>query len=257
MSESVPGQFNEVAEVYDDLMSVVPYGQWVRYVRQLWERHDLKPKRILELACGTGNVLSLLLEQGFDAEGADNSPAMLSVAARKLPKGTGLWCQDARTLALPGPPFDCCLCLFDSLNYLLEPAQLQAAMAAVFRHLNPGGLFIFDMNAVRALETGMFDQRGSGFETGVQFEWKSRWDAATRLCTIDMEFRRQGAAGNRVFHERHVQRGYGLDEVSRCLTEAGFAPPTYYDAYTTKPINGRTDRFFCVARAAEVISQQR
>src|SRR4051812_31817253 len=98
-------QFTKVAEFYDELMSGVPYGWWLEYVERLWKRHDIQPRRVLDLACGTGSLLELLLQRGYEAEGADYSEGMLAVARRKLP-GCTLWLQDARALAIPGEPFD-------------------------------------------------------------------------------------------------------------------------------------------------------
>ena len=247
MAEPV-SQFTSVAEFYDELMSVVPYGWWLEYVERLWKRHQTAPSRVLDLACGTGSVLELLVRNGYEAEGADYSEAMLEVARRKLPEGTPLWLQDARSLAIPSAPFDACVCLFDSLNYLLELADLQRAFWSVFRHLNPGGLFVFDMNAIRALETGMFDQRGAAADSPLHYEWQSAWEPRTRLCTIKMEFRAQVDGSTRVFHETHVQKGYTQGELTGGLAAAGFEVLGVYDAYTTRPPGSKTDRYFLVAR---------
>lgn len=248
MSEPPRNQFTSVAEVYDSLMAVVPYGFWVEYVELLWKWFALRPRRVLDLACGTGSVLYELILGGYEAEGADASAAMLAVAARKLPAGTRLWEQDARELRLPGPPFDACVCLFDSLNYLLEPDDLRRAFRGVYRHLVPGGSLVFDMNSIRALETGMFNQRGTGEDASLEFEWHSAWEPAARLCTIRMEFRTHGPDGTRVFHETHVQRGYTQEEVVRALQSAGFSLLGAFDAYTTRPPTARSDRLFFVAQ---------
>lgn len=244
-----PHQFRDVAEVYDNLMSVVPYGWWVQYVRQLWGRFQLRPRRVLDLACGTGSVLAELLRLGYEAEGSDLSADMLRVAARKLPEGARLWQADASTLNLPTPPFDACVCLFDSLNYITELEKFRSALAAVYRHLVPGGSFVFDMNAIRALETGMFDQTGTGQDDRLTYEWRSAWDARTRLCVIQMEFRVYDDAGaETVFHERHVQRGYTFQEIREGLEDAGFEVLGIFDAFTLRPPIERTDRYHIVAQ---------
>ena len=140
-----PTQFTDVAEIYDNLMSVVPYPWWVEYVQRLWKSFDHEPRRVLDLACGTGNVTRELLKRGYEVTGVDNSPPMLEVARRKLPESVPLLCQDARHLSVDGPPFDAVVCLFDSLNYLLELPDLHRAFRAVHRRLVPGGPFVFDM----------------------------------------------------------------------------------------------------------------
>ncbi|MBM3458240.1 MAG: methyltransferase domain-containing protein, partial [Armatimonadetes bacterium] len=87
----MPNQFTDVAEVYDSLMSVVPYKLWLRYVQGLWDEHHYHPRRVLDLACGTGNVTRELRDAGYQVEGADISSAMVRVAARKLGTETRLW----------------------------------------------------------------------------------------------------------------------------------------------------------------------
>jgi ubiquinone/menaquinone biosynthesis C-methylase UbiE len=249
MSHDSQNQFTEVADVYDSLMSVVPYSYWVEYVERLWQRFEVSPQRVLDLACGTGNVLLELLRRGYEVGGADYSDAMLRVARRKVPAEVPLWCQDARTLDLPGPPFDACVCLFDSLNYLLSLADLRRGFVSIHRHLAPGGTLVFDMNAIRALETGMFDQKGTGKDTNLEYEWHSAWERASRLCTIRMEFRVHEQDGMRVLHETHVQRGYTAEEIRAALGDAGFEVLGFFDAFSTQPPNFRTDRYHVIARA--------
>src|SRR5687767_6812299 len=77
MPDAPTNQFTNVAEVYDSLMSVVPYPWWVLYVRNLWTQFGFRPRRVLDLACGTGSVLREVLKHGYEAEGADSSEAML------------------------------------------------------------------------------------------------------------------------------------------------------------------------------------
>jgi ubiquinone/menaquinone biosynthesis C-methylase UbiE len=249
MSRSDVNQFTEVAEIYDDLMSVVPYGWWTDYVQRLWTLFGVMPFHVLDLACGTGNVTRELMRRGYHAEGADASEAMLTVARRKLGEGVPLWHQDATGLDVPTRPFDACVCLFDSLNYILEVADLRRALRAVHDHLGPGGIFIFDMNAIRALETGMFNQRGTGRDSSLEYEWHSAWEPITRLCTIRMEFHVcDGGDDWRTLYETHVQRGYTQAEITGALNEVGFDIVSAYDAFTTRPPTARSDRYHFVAQ---------
>ncbi len=253
MPDPAESQFTHVASVYDSLMSVVPYHVWVDYVEGLWALWGFKPRRVLDLACGTGNVALELLARGYEAEGADYSEAMIEIARRKSPD-TPFWHQDARSLQLPGAPFDACVCLFDSLNYLLTTDDLRRAFSGVRRHLAPGGSMVFDMNTVRALETGMFNQRGTGRDDRLTFDWHSAWDPRSRLCTIAMEFRvreaRESREGQqtRVFHETHVQRGYTESEIRSAAEDAGLELLSIYQAFTTRPLAARSDRLHALLR---------
>lgn len=243
--------FGPVAPHYDLLMAGVPYRYWVDYLGKLWGRHGLAPRTVLDLACGTGTVSRLLVGRGFDVVGVDLSPEMLE-AARQRAAEEGLaipfFQQDAAELSLESQKFDAVLCLFDSLNNILDGERLAQAFARVFGHLNPGGAFIFDVNTEYALAQGMFNQSCSRRDEPLHYRWRSHYDPEARLCTITMGFSYDPGDGKRQeFREVHRQRAYHKDEILGWLRAAGFADVTAYDGYTTEPPKKRSDRLFFVA----------
>jgi SAM-dependent methyltransferase len=249
MTTPSPSQFTEVAEVYDSLMAVVPYDHWVNYLERIWERFDCSPTTVLDLACGTGNVTLELERRGYRATGVDNSEGMIRQAQAKPARQARFTLQDARSLHLP-ETFDACVSLFDSLNYILAPEELGAAFRGVCRHLNPGGIFIFDVNTVRALERGMFTQEGTGADDSLRYVWRSEYDPGTRLCRIAMRFQVQTPSGTREFHETHVQRGYPLAEIRALLEQAGLEVLSVYEGYGFRSATEGSDRAYFVARRA-------
>lgn len=103
---------------------------------------------LLELGCGTGSVLARLSSLA-EVTGLDRSPAMLAVAAEKVP-GARLLEGDMREFSL-GERFDVVICVFDSLNHLLFFGDWESMFDAVHRHLVEGGLFVFDVNTLGEL----------------------------------------------------------------------------------------------------------
>lgn len=243
--------FGPVTPYYDALMAGVPYRYWVEYLGRLWARHHQSPHTVLDLACGTGTVSRLLAQDGYAVTGVDLSPGMLEVARQRTTEA-GLPItfhqQDAADLDLGLSLFDTVLCLFDSLNYILEPERLQAAFTRVFAHLRPGGTFIFDVNTEYALAEGMFNQSCTRRDEALHYRWRSRYDPETRLCTVRMNFSYDPGTGEREdFTEIHRQRAYSKDELTQWLREAGFAEVFVYDAYSISPPKKRSDRLFYVA----------
>ncbi len=78
--EPAAPSFTSVAPYYDKLMASVPYRFWLSYIEALWKTHGIKPRRVLDLACGTGTVSLLLAGSGMDVVGVDISPEMIEAA---------------------------------------------------------------------------------------------------------------------------------------------------------------------------------
>ena len=75
--------FVEIAPLYDMLMTGVPYTEWIVYLRKLLDERKARPRQVLDLACGTGNVSELLAGEGFAVTGVDIAPGMIAQARRK------------------------------------------------------------------------------------------------------------------------------------------------------------------------------
>jgi ubiquinone/menaquinone biosynthesis C-methylase UbiE len=109
---------------------------------------DLAPRRVLELAAGTGIVTSRLLAAMPSAEvlATDLNPPMVEYAAAKVP-GPSWEVADAQALHYADASFDLVVCPF---GVMFLPSRVDA-YAGVLRVLRPGGSFLF--NAWDTLET--------------------------------------------------------------------------------------------------------
>ena len=241
------GEFDGVAEYYDHLMRQVPYRDWVGYVEDILRRWKVRPRRVLDLACGTGKVGSEMLRRGYEVIGADLSEPMVRQCLRQQPPLPAV-VSDAARLALAPACFDLIVCLYDSLNYLLDPQHFRAAMVEAYRILRPGGLLVFDLNTIRALSTSMFTQASLSGPDPLHYDWRAHWDARTRICRVEMWFGYHAAQGVQEFRETHYQRGYSFREVVTALEGAGFRKHKTYDAYHFTPLTPWSDRAYYVAR---------
>lgn len=246
-----PEAFSQIGPIYDLVMAPVPYVSWVNYLFVLAGRHGLpRPRRILDLACGTGNVGLELARRGYQVMGVDRSEGMLEQGRRKAAQ-EGLPMeflqQDMRELRLPCT-FDWVVCLYDSLNYLLSEEDLLRTFRGVAAHLEAGGAFFFDMNTEAALEKELFTQSELRPSAPVQYRWKSRYNPQTRITRVEMTFWVQGEDGERrEIREVHYERAYPLPQVERLLREAGLRPLGVYEAYSLRRPGPDTDRAFFLA----------
>jgi len=243
-------QFTTVGPYYDELMQGVPYGMWVDYVELLLGIEGVRPQRVADLACGTGNVSFELARRGYSVTGVDISGPMIDVAGRKIAENENLridfQCQDLRSLTLPAV-FDLAVCLFDSLNYLLLDEDLEAAFRGVHQILRSGGLFIFDMNSEYALETELFTQDNLFRNSALRYNWISQFSPQTRISEVEMYFEvhSDGALPLR-FKELHRERAYSLSQVMDLLDRTGWQCHRNYEAYTSMRPGPRSERWYFV-----------
>ena len=241
------GEFDDVAKHYDYLMRSIPYSGWVDYLEALLTHHSISAHTVFDLACGTGRVGSELLRRGYDVIGADLSEKMVRHCRDRQPPLAAA-VMDARQLGLREGAFDLVVCMYDSLNYILEPEGLQSAFVGIAHGLKPGAWLIFDMNTTFALAAGFFASTNVGSGELLEFTWKPFWDAPTKICRVEMDFKWIGDGGPYEYHEVHYQHAYEIPEVTEMLGRAGFVQTEFYHGYSLNPPNRWSDRFFVAAR---------
>lgn len=110
----------------------------------IWlQRHGFKPKKSLDLGCGTGILCQLLHDSGIRASGMDFSPGMIEIARQ----GNSEIHYDVADMITycPREQFDLVTCTGDALNHIPELADVERIFQNVYRYTNPGGYFIFDI----------------------------------------------------------------------------------------------------------------
>lgn len=101
---------------------------------------------LLDLCCGAGRHLASLLKLGFSAlVGLDLSAELLQIARQRLPSDGRVALVRADMRAIPfRNRFTTVLSLFTSFGYFAQEAENQAVLCAVFRALEPKGVFLLD-----------------------------------------------------------------------------------------------------------------
>ncbi|MFN7987934.1 MAG: methyltransferase domain-containing protein [Thermoanaerobaculia bacterium] len=121
------------------------YRDFRRALTNAAAAHRMRPRVIVDLACGTGNTaIPWARARGRTVVGVDVSEAMLRVARRKSRRVR--WVRQDLTHLSLGVTADAATCHFDALNHILEAGDLQRIFTNTARLLRPGGLFLFDLN---------------------------------------------------------------------------------------------------------------
>jgi SAM-dependent methyltransferase len=147
--------YDALAPAYDLLTEAYEHERWLGELIGLAERHGMRGRRVLDVACGTGKSFAPLLGRGYEVTGCDISAAMLDRARTKVP-GVRLVAADMRALP-PLGEFDLVTCLDDALNYTHEEHELLGALRGIRASLARSGIAIWDINT-QAMYRGDFSE---------------------------------------------------------------------------------------------------
>lgn len=238
--------YHALAASYDRLTNDVDYAATVDFYFEILKREDLAPRTAIDLACGTGSVAALLARRGLNVLGVDISEEMLTVAQQKTcdqKNAPRFVCMPLQTLRVPRG-FDLAVCALDSLDYITDPADCQEAIRRVYKALNPGGIFIFDVNTpekLRAMDGQIFLDE----DEDVYCVWRGEFDEKTNICAYGMDlFQRKGRMWERSFEE-HREYAYSREQLTDYLKNAGFTHVAVYaDREFVSPREGEQRIYF-------------
>jgi SAM-dependent methyltransferase len=219
----------DYADAYDALYRNKDYEGEVDLIERVLTRHGLGgARRVLDLGCGTGNHALPLARRGHTVAGVDRSPGMLTRARAKaatenLEPSVVFHLADIREFDL-GQRFEAALMMFTVLGYQFEDADLMAALAVVRRHIEPGGLFIFDVWNGRAVLADRPAERCVSVADGpVSITRKSsaELDIPRHVCRVWFDLERRGANDSiEKWREEHVMRYYFEQDLKAALHQS-------------------------------------
>lgn len=133
--------FTKTTQYYDRIYALKNYAAEVERIRALLARVHPRARTILDVACGTAEHVRLLAEH-YAVDGIDIEREFIAQARRKVPTGEFI-VSDMRRFAI-GKKYDVVQCLFSSIGYLTDEADVVRALRCFAAHLNPGGRIIVE-----------------------------------------------------------------------------------------------------------------
>lgn len=229
----------------------INYAQWADYIEKIFAQNGLTPKLILDLGCGTGSMCIELSRRRYEMIGVDSSVDMLACAKQKaIDENMDILFlnQDISTFELYGT-VDACLCLLDTLNYITENDKAMSLFKLVHNYLNPGGLFIFDINTYYKFEHVLADNVYYSIDDDIAYIWQNEFDKSKNLCRFDLTFFVSNEEGlYERYDEVHTERAYTHEEISGFINMSGLTMVSCYDGLSfSKPVN-TSERVFYVCR---------
>ncbi len=235
------------AKIYDRLTDDVEYEKRCDYLERLFEKHlSFKPSLIADLGCGTGTVCSILSERGYDMIGIDSSDMMLSEAIEKRGDRDILYLnQDMTDFELYGT-VDVFLSMLDSLNYITDTEELSRVFSLAYNYLNPGGIFVFDVNTPYKYEMVLGNNIFTYDDGEVFYVWENSFDG--EYCDFLINFFVKNGSDYRRITEEHTQRCHTFKELIDIIEASGLSLEGVYHELTENEPTGESERIFLVAK---------
>lgn len=218
-------EHREFAEIYDVFMKNVDYDSWYKFLR----RFIKKKGTVLDLGCGTGELMYKFLKDGYIVTGIDISNKMLEIAQRKMVNRNCVnthynFIKASITDYIHFEKVDYIMCNFDTLNYLRNEKEFIKFLEKTKKNLKKEGILIFDV-----VTEEIFDEI---FENDIfldeEREYTSIWrheklGNKKHLVEIDL-FIKEEENDNlyRKYNEKQYKYIYDLEWIVNIMEENGF-----------------------------------
>ncbi|MCL2014106.1 MAG: class I SAM-dependent methyltransferase [Oscillospiraceae bacterium] len=234
---------------YDTLTDSDYYKKLYNLYCELLRESGTESGTVLDLACGTGKLTIKLADEGYDCIGADASPEMLSIAINKsADKNITYICQHMQDLDLYGS-VNAVVCALDSLNHITNPEELAIIFERVSLFLEPGGVFIFDVNTVYKHWLTLSDNSFVYECEDFLLVWLNQTEGDLTDITLDFFVKQDNRAETnkteqlyRRYTEHLCERGYDYETIDELAKKAGLKITSAKDFENNGKITGETQR---------------
>ncbi|TMU85610.1 methyltransferase domain-containing protein [Bacillus sp. BHET2] len=240
--------YERFAYVYDYLMQDVPYDGWLKYVNKQAADYSIQGNKVLDIACGTGELTLKLAVEGYDVTGVDLSQDMLMIAQEKasaLNEKIHLFQQDMSELDSLGE-YDIITIFCDSLNYLEAEQDVKNTFNSVFAHLKQDGLFLFDVHSIFKMTQIFINQTFTLSDEQVSYIWDCFPGDVPNSVEHELTFfvKDEETRQYERVEELHKQRTYPILTLKEWLTSSGFDVLNITADFTEESPSDQSERIF-------------
>lgn len=236
--------YKEFAYIYDKLTFDIDYEEYSEVIKKELKKLDIKPKSILELGIGSGNMTKYFYNASINYTGVDLSKEMLKICADKFPN-ISIINEDLCQLELT-KNYDFIFSTLDTINYILDSEKLQNLFSNINR--NCTGVFMFDVNTPYKLIEVMCNNHFVYEYDDIFYTWVNQYYEEDNLIDFYIDFfvKNQDNSYQRI-RETQTEKVYSLDALRFMLYNSGFNTVKIIDFDTGKTLNNCTQRalFIC------------
>ncbi|MGB3368916.1 MAG: class I SAM-dependent methyltransferase [Acidaminobacteraceae bacterium] len=180
--------YSGFAYAYDFLMKDVDYDIWAKNIDMIYKELNMKPKSVLELGCGTGNITTRLYKKGYNMIGSDLSEDMLMIAQEKAYESNlmiNFILQDMRDINYR-KKVDSVISICDGLNYITTDEDLLKVFKSVYNVLESGGIFIFDISSYYKLKHILGTNTFAESHEKASYIWENYFNSESDVLDFDL-----------------------------------------------------------------------
>ncbi len=259
--------YNTFAGFYDELTDNISYPRRAEYFDKVIRKFSPNASILLDLACGTGSLSIELAKLGYDVVGTDGSEQMLSEAMQK--KARALYgedfereepsdpqiekilflCQPMQELDMYGT-IDAAVCALDSINHVTDSAVVQKIFDRVSLFLNPGAVFVFDVNSVYKHQKVLGNNVFVFDREDVYCVWQNSYQEEHFQVQMDLDFFEYDDHTDSYTRtcESFCERAYTDEEIRSFIKKSGLKLVATYAEDSFDPVKEDTQRIIYVAQ---------
>jgi len=241
--------YGRFAEVYDALMTDIPYDKYIQWVAKFAPSTEYK--KLLDIGCGTGTMATGFVNLGYEVSGLDLSEEMLAIAAERLMSegiNVPLYCMSMDELN-GFENLDVIIIPIDSINYLQNQEEVQETLSRIYQSLRSGGQLFFDVHSLYKMDEIFMDSPFTYDDGEITYLWMTEAGEAPHSVHHDMLFyvQQEDSLYER-FEEYHYQRTYDIETYMEMLQRAGFSEITVTSDFVEEAPTEESERIFFRAK---------
>ncbi len=258
MNEANEKVFGMYSEYYDLLYRDKNYKAEADYVLSLVDEYNPGAKKLADLGCGTGKHAVEFCRKGYSVTGIELSASMLRLAEEN--KKTS--CPGIKDLKFvqgdisefkTDEKYDAALALFHVMGYLTSNSELLSGIKNIGRHLNKGGILIFDFWYGPAVLTQRPEERKKILKgNGLTIKRKAIPNILINENIVEVKYHIEAEAdsgGEKLeLDETHNMRYFFLPEIRLLLEQNGYKILKMEEWMTGKELSEDSWSGVCVAK---------
>jgi SAM-dependent methyltransferase len=230
--------YEKLSKTYHDHWGNRIINAYISIIKYAVKKYDIKNKNVLDVSCGTGNLLGVLSKMGFICVGSDLSEDMIAIA-KQLYRDIPFFVEDMSSISMR-QKFDIILNTFNSVNYLLSKSDVINMFHSIKKIMLEDGVYILDFGTENLYRKN-FEGKYQHNYSGIIFEQICEYDNENRIAHTKFIYQ----DGQQEIHE---QKAYSRREILEMIDETGFEILDSFGNFDMSPQDDESLRYVFILR---------